>query len=74
VRSLSENVKIMSFIKVYDEIIEASQTWKARERLTHTVVGKIKVFWIPSHSGIEGNELADLKTKKKELIYLWKKT
>lgn len=64
VKSLSKNTTLKSSKKVYEEIIEANTLWKNRERLPHTHDGEIKIVWIPSHSGIEGNELADIQAKK----------
>ncbi|KAI1000193.1 hypothetical protein K3495_g8005 [Podosphaera aphanis] len=43
---------------------EMPQKWKAQSRLLHTCEGRIKIRWIPSHSGIEGNDLADTQTKR----------
>lgn len=63
-RSLTENENIKSSKKVFDEIKKANKIWKSRNRLPHTLEGEIKVIWIPGHSGIEGNELADREAKK----------
>ncbi|KAI1004416.1 hypothetical protein K3495_g3796 [Podosphaera aphanis] len=43
---------------------EAVKIWKSRTRLPHISEGEIIVRWVPSHAGIEGNELADAGVKK----------
>lgn len=70
VKSLSKYESVKSSSNIYDQIIEANNKWKSRGRLPHTLEGEIKVCWIPGHSGIEGNELADLEAKKGTVIPL----
>jgi ribonuclease HI len=48
---------------VYIEALETIKLWKARIRVPHIPEGEIKIRWVPSHSGIHGNELADCKAK-----------
>lgn len=38
--------------------------WELRRRLPHLQAGRIAATWIPSHSGIRGNELADRLAKR----------
>ncbi|KAI0995572.1 hypothetical protein K3495_g12609 [Podosphaera aphanis] len=44
--------------------LEVAKAWKARTRLPHIREGEIRVRWVPSHSGIEGIEIADSEAKK----------
>ncbi|KAI0991467.1 hypothetical protein K3495_g16720, partial [Podosphaera aphanis] len=44
--------------------LEIAEKWKNRPRLPHTHTGQVNVRWVPSHSGISGNELADLEAKR----------
>ncbi|KAI0994881.1 hypothetical protein K3495_g13301 [Podosphaera aphanis] len=53
---------------IFLEALEVAKTWKARTRLPHTLEGNINVRWIPGHSGIEGNELADMEAKRGALM------
>ncbi|KAI0996056.1 hypothetical protein K3495_g12125, partial [Podosphaera aphanis] len=45
-------------------VVEADKGWKTRTRLPHITEGEIKVHWVLSHAGIEGNELADSEAKR----------
>ncbi|KAI1003978.1 hypothetical protein K3495_g4231 [Podosphaera aphanis] len=58
----------MSAQTIFLEAIEVAKAWKARTRLPHTLAGDITIRWVPSHAGIEGNELADLEAKKGALL------
>lgn len=49
---------------VCNEISKTKKTGKTRTRLPHLQEGSIKVCWIPRHSAIEVNELADLEAKR----------
>ncbi|CCU81843.1 endonuclease/reverse transcriptase [Blumeria hordei DH14] len=40
-----------------------AQEWPGRTRLPHTILGEVRVHWIPSHSGLLGNILADKAAK-----------
>lgn len=50
--------------EIFIDALEAVKIWKSRSRLPHISEGEIKVRWVPSHAGIEGNELADAEAKK----------
>ena len=50
--------------------LEIANKWKSRTRLPHIHTGQVKVRWVPSHSGIEGNELADLDAKRGVMVTL----
>lgn len=58
-----KNAAIKSSQLVYNEITKANKIWKIRTRLPHLQEGSIRVCWIPGHSLIEGNELADLEAR-----------
>ncbi|POS81906.1 hypothetical protein EPUL_006045, partial [Erysiphe pulchra] len=62
-RKLLSKTLVLSSQTAYLEALETIKLWKARIRLPHIPEGEIKVRWVPSHSGIYGNELADLKAK-----------
>ncbi|KAI0994497.1 hypothetical protein K3495_g13685 [Podosphaera aphanis] len=49
---------------IFLKAIEFANKWKTRERLPHTSEGQVKIRWVPGHSGVEGNKLADLEAKK----------
>ncbi|KAI0995578.1 hypothetical protein K3495_g12603 [Podosphaera aphanis] len=49
---------------IFLEALEVAKTWKARTRLPHTLGGNINDRYIPEHSDIEGNELADMETMR----------
>ena len=57
-----KNVK--SSQKAFCEAEEVANFWKIRTRPPHTREGQVRVRWIPRHSGIEGNELADREAKR----------
>lgn len=63
-KTLSKHENFKYSKNAFEEIIEAKNTWKSPERLPKTRNGEIKIIWIPRHSGIEGNKLADLQSKK----------
>lgn len=37
--------------------------WSSRPRLPHTLSGQVRIIWVPSHNGIQGNVQADLAAK-----------
>ncbi|CAD6504748.1 BgTH12-00251, partial [Blumeria graminis f. sp. triticale] len=41
-----------------------SQDWPLRIRLPHIPPGKVKAYWIPSHSSILGNDLAEASARE----------
>lgn len=43
---------------------EKASTWPNRLRLAHTLPGKVRVHWVPSHTGILGNIQADRGAKE----------
>lgn len=49
--------------EVFVEFRRLCESWKARSRNPGIKVGEVKVLWIPGHSGIEGNELADKQAR-----------
>lgn len=55
---------VFSSQSTYSETIEITKLWKTRERLPHISEGEINIRWVPSHSGIHGNHLADIEAKK----------
>ncbi|KAI1002862.1 hypothetical protein K3495_g5340 [Podosphaera aphanis] len=63
-RKILTNTPTTSSQQAFLEALEAPKIWKTRARLPHTSEGQINVRWVPSHAGIEGNELADLEVKK----------
>lgn len=48
----------------YSEIEKITELWKTRNRLPHIPEGQLNIRWVPSHSGIQGNYLADIEAKK----------
>ncbi|KAI0997657.1 hypothetical protein K3495_g10530 [Podosphaera aphanis] len=50
--------------EIFLDALEAVKIWKSRTRLPQISEGEIKVRRVPSHAGIEGNELADAEAKK----------
>lgn len=63
-RKLLSKVPVLSSQSQYLEALETTKLWKARTRLPHVPEGEIKIPWVPSHSRIRGNELADLEAKR----------
>ncbi|KAI0992541.1 hypothetical protein K3495_g15644, partial [Podosphaera aphanis] len=63
-KKLTTKAATTSSQKVFTDAIEADKGWKTRTRLPHISEGEIKVRWVPSHAGIEGNELADSEAKR----------
>ncbi|KAI1005071.1 hypothetical protein K3495_g3142 [Podosphaera aphanis] len=63
-RKILTNTPTTSSQQAFLEALEAPKIWKTRARLPHTSESQINVRWVPSHAGIEGNELADLEAKK----------
>ncbi|KAI1004606.1 hypothetical protein K3495_g3606 [Podosphaera aphanis] len=51
--------------ETFIDALEVAKAWKARTRLPHIRGGEIRVRWVPIHSGIEGNEIADSEAKKR---------
>ncbi|KAI1004570.1 hypothetical protein K3495_g3648 [Podosphaera aphanis] len=49
---------------IFSKATELANKWKTRERLPHTSMGQVSIRWVPGHSGVEGNKLADLQAKK----------
>ncbi|POS83765.1 hypothetical protein EPUL_004390, partial [Erysiphe pulchra] len=49
---------------LYLEALEVTKLWKAQARLPHISEGEVKVCRVPSHAGIEGNDLADSEAKR----------
>ena len=50
------------------EFWELEKKRGSRNRLPHTQEGHVKIYWVPSHSRIIGNEIADLEAKKAAAI------
>ncbi|VDB94770.1 Bgt-51891 [Blumeria graminis f. sp. tritici] len=49
---------------VFQQIQALSQDWPLRTRLSHIPPRKVKAYWIPSYSGILGNDLADASARE----------
>ena len=45
--------------QTFESVISSAKTWPLRTRLPHTRPGSVRVRWVPSHSGIPGNDKAD---------------
>ena len=50
--------------QTFESIISSAKTWPLRTRLPHTRPGSVRVRWVPSHSGISGNDKADEAAKE----------
>ncbi|KAI1004635.1 hypothetical protein K3495_g3576 [Podosphaera aphanis] len=49
---------------VFSSFANKASSWSNRIRLPHTKPGEVKVHWIPSHAGIQGNTLVDTAAKE----------
>ncbi|VDB89553.1 Bgt-50286 [Blumeria graminis f. sp. tritici] len=65
VASLLFESPISSSQVVFQQIQAISRDWPLRSRLPHIPPGKVQAYWIPSHSGILGNNLADASTRER---------
>ncbi|KAF7139722.1 hypothetical protein CNMCM5793_007559 [Aspergillus hiratsukae] len=50
--------------KVFKTFCELASTWPLRERLPHTNKGSVQIRWVPGHTHIPENEVADHAAKE----------
>ncbi|KAI0997798.1 hypothetical protein K3495_g10391 [Podosphaera aphanis] len=50
--------------EIISRFASKAREWPHRSRLPHVLPGGVKVHWIPGHSGIPGNTLADAAAKE----------
>lgn len=67
-KMLLKSSPVRSSQSLYTEFWELEKKWGSRNRLPHIQEGQVKIHWVPSHSGIIGNEIADLEAKKAAAI------
>lgn len=53
------NNPVCSSQNAFIQFLDRSSKWPLRTLLPHTRPGKVRVYWIPGHTGILGNEKAD---------------
>ena len=63
-RRLFTKTNSISSQYIFLDALEVLKQWKSRSRLPHIREGNINIRWVPSHAGIEGNNLADVEAKK----------